>query len=45
VCKENQLTHKLHEVQSFIFIIMWSCPGNMPKYYSTEYHYRSLHEV
>jgi len=24
---------------------MWSCPGNMPKYYSTKYHYRNLHEV
>ena len=20
-------------------------PGNMPKYYSTKYHYRNLHEV
>jgi len=35
------------------YIIMWSCPGNMPKYYpgnmpiyySTKYHYRNLHEV
>jgi len=26
-------------------ILMWSCPGNMPKYYSTKYHYRNLHEV
>jgi len=25
-------------------VIMWSCPGNMPKYYSTKYHYRNLHE-
>jgi len=32
---------------------MWSCPGNMQKYYpgnmskyySTKYHYRNLHEV
>ena len=22
-----------------------NCPGNMPKYYSTKYHYRNLHEV
>jgi len=36
-----------------IYIIMWSFPGNMPKYYpgnmpkyySTKYHYRNLHEV
>jgi hypothetical protein len=35
-----------------IYIIMWSCPGNMPKYYpgnmpkyySTKYHYRNLHK-
>ena len=22
-----------------------NCPDNMPKYYSTKYHYRNLHEV
>jgi len=27
------------------YIMMWSCPGNMPKYYSTKYHNRNLHEV
>ena len=27
------------------YIIMWSCPGNMPKYYSIKYHYRNLHFV
>ena len=24
---------------------MSNCPGNMPKYYSTKYDYRNLHEV
>ena len=28
-------------------LLYWvsNCPDNMPKYYSTKYHYRNLHEV
>ena len=32
---------------TLIPLLYWvsSCPGNMPKYYSTKYHYRNLHEA
>ena len=32
---------------TLISLLYWvsNCPGNMPKYYSTKYHYRNLHEV
>ena len=43
----------LRDILPNLYIIMWSCPGNMPKYYpgnmpkyySTKYHYRNLHEA
>jgi hypothetical protein len=32
---------------TLISLLYWvsNCPGNMPKYYSTKYHYRNLDEV
>jgi hypothetical protein len=32
---------------TLIALLYWvsNCPGNMPKYCSTKYHYRNLHEV
>ena len=32
---------------TLISLLYWvsNCPGNMPKYYSTKYHYRNLREV
>ena len=32
---------------TLISLLYWvsNCPGNMPKYYSTKYHYRNLHQV
>ena len=34
----------IHTMPHNNYLIMWSCSGNMPKYYSTKYHYKNLHE-
>ena len=42
----NILAYYLDKITltSLLYLVS-NCPGNMPKYYGTKYHYRNLHEV